>query len=249
MLADALLPIYTVDDMKLDPDVVTAGLAQLMINAQPPIEARVEAGVVQLDAPLDQRVRAALLLNAMRMAVEAPVKGAPAMQRWIAQLDDADGRAADWEPIAQQEVTFDTDLALPTELVLGKLARESDSALVLDWPSCWSHGLTPQITSLPWYRGLPADRVVKQVVAPYVLEVRDVGFRTWWVGSTDEYESMSVIAVVTSSLDERETRARMAAAAGIAPADVPAMVVPGTQRWVVQLPRYVVRELLTVLQP
>src|SRR5690606_32775718 len=124
--------------------------------------------------------------------------------------------AAEWAPVPAADVRMRFDQPMAIEMILGRLARESDAALVTHWSSAWSHGLTPGETSLPWLEGRQAPRVVQEVIEPYALEVFAAGERLWWLGTREAYDRMAIAAVLDASDGPiEETLARVAAAAGV----------------------------------
>lgn len=251
-LGEALVSIYDVRDLEIAEATLLAGVQRLLGPVAEGASIAVEGGVLQFEADTRSRCRVALLLEAMRMAKGLPSRGdGQAIAKWVARFSEgaAGARAADWSPLPDRPVGMNEDFALPVEMILGRLARESDAALAVDWPDCWSHGLTATSSGLPWYRDRQAHQVVEQLLGPYVLVVRDTGAGVWWAGTEERYDAMRIVGILRSSADTEVTRARIAAAAGQSPEQVPAMRVPDSDQWLVYLPRYVVRELPEVLEP
>jgi hypothetical protein len=247
-LGEALVSAFTVDDLAEIADLPAR--VRLLLGPVPEgTKIGLAGNALEVEADRATRLRIAVLLHGLRRALEIP-SDQKALDRWLALPAEgaAAQRAADWAPLPDAPVGFNSDFAMPVEMILGRLARETDSALAMDWPACWSHGLTATSQALPWYRNRQIHQVVAQLLEPYVLTARDSGGGVWWVGTAERYQQMRIAGIVDTALDEASARQRIAAAAGQSPDQVPAMRLPGGRRWLVYLPRYVVRELPSILE-
>lgn len=218
----------------------------------------INAGNVVIDGPRNAKLLAALLLDSIRTAREMPTKlDATKTSRWIRVLasdksenngqDENDARQADWAPITDHEVGFREDQEYGTDLVLGDLAADLGAGLVIDWTSCWSHGLTPEAKSLPWFDGKKTHQVVEQVLSPYALKAFAPGENIVWVGTQEAYEKMPLFAVLHTRLSPEATVQRIAKAMDVPETETPAWIDPVSNKLVVFLPRYVIRELPATL--
>ncbi|XZE54288.1 hypothetical protein SH139x_000245 [Planctomycetaceae bacterium SH139] len=246
-LANAMQQAFTIDDLQSDPLQMAADMKLLLGPTAAAAKVSVESGVLQVEGPPQVRARAALLLAAWRRArgLDLPL-GAGAVDRWIAVYDESLGpqnRFADWQPLPETPTGLNLDNPYSIEMILGALAHESGAALVVDWQAAWSHGLTPGATALPWTRGTKAFQVAQQVLAPYVLTALDAGQGVWWLGTEEVYEAMPIVGVFSSQQAVDETRAKIAAAAGMVATEVPAVHDSQSGKWIVFLPRYILREL------
>lgn len=215
------------------------------------------AGGWSITGPVEAKIRAALIMEGLRIARGMPPRlPAERTSRWL--FGDAGKRpesGVDWQPIPEVPVSLDFDRPRAIEMIVGELAREQDAAAVVDWDSAWSHGLTPEASMLPWLRGRTAPQVLEETLAPFGLEAFAAGQGVWWVGTRDAYEQAEVVAVLATSLGANAPQARrdqlllrVALAAGQqSPRDVAATIDEVSGKLIVRLPRYVVRELPAVL--
>lgn len=208
----------------------------------------VQAGVATLESTQEIRLRAALLLDAIRsargLAGRLDSSGAG---RWIRTLADGvggnDRNRADWGPIADHEVGFSEDQEYGIDLVLGDLAADAGAGLVIDWKSCWSHGLTPEAKALPWFDGKKTHQVIEQVLRPYALQAFAPAQGVIWIGAQEDYEKTPLFGILQTSLSPEESIQRIALAIEQPIDQTAAWFDPVSKKIVVFLPRYVIREL------
>lgn len=219
------------------------------------VDADPQRDVWTVEGPAEARLHGALVIEALRMARQLPARiPRERTARWLfAVMGGEEGASpvseVDWAPIANEPVKTNFDQPRAVEMILGDLAREQDAAAVVDWPSAWSHGLTPEATALPWLRNRRAPQVVDETLEPYGLEAFVAGQGVWWVGTRDAYERMELVAVLPiENLTAAEALQRVAVASGEeTPEQLPAYVDDVSGRLVVRLPRYVIRQLPAVL--
>lgn len=197
--------------------------------------------------------KAALALEAFRIASGLGSRlDRNRCHRWIRTLTDGvsgnNAREADWLPIPEQQVGINEDREYGLEMVLGDVAADAGAALVLDWASCWTHGLTPEATALPWYAGKKTHEIFEQVLRPYALLAFDIGTNVYWVGSQEDYEKMSLWSVLEASSSNEQALQRIALAVGKPLEEIAVWKNAKTGKLVVYLPRFVIRQLPDVLR-
>lgn len=225
------------------------------VDAQVKVEVDPQRNAWKIEGPSAARVRGALVIEALRMARQLPARiPRERTARWLCAVMGGEGGASpvsevDWRPVADEAVNVNFDQPRAVEMILGELAREQDAAAVVDWPSAWSHGLTPEATALPWLRNRRAPQVVGEMLEPYGLEAFVAGQGVWWVGTREAYERMELVAVLPiENLTAAEALQRVAVASSEeSPENVAAYVDEVSGRLIVRLPRYLVRQLPAVL--
>lgn len=201
-----------------------------------------------IEGPLAAKVRAGLLLEALRIARNLPTSlPRPFTARWIVdttQVAENTFNQVDWSPIPNTPVRRVFHQPAAVELILGELARESNAVLITHWSSAWSHGLTPETMSLPWLKDRTAPQVSAEMLDPFVLSVYQAGEGVWWLGAPEVYDQLDTVAILAIRPETRETILTQLANALALPQDqLPAILDEATSKLIVRLPRYVVRQL------
>jgi hypothetical protein len=201
-----------------------------------------------IEGPLAARVRAGLLLEALRIARDLPTSlPRPFTARWIVdttQVAENTFNQVDWTPIPNTPVRRVFHQPAAIELILGELARESNALLITHWSSAWSHGLTPETMSLPWLKDRTAPQVSAEMLDPFVLSVYQAGEGVWWLGAPEVYDQLDTVAILAIRPETRETiLAQLANALALPQDQLPAILDEASSKLIVRLPRYVVRQL------
>jgi DNA-directed RNA polymerase subunit RPC12/RpoP len=245
----ALSAAFALNDFGDQPPFTDSDLLRL-IEGDQDTQITLSGAQAEVAGPLAIRLRAALAFEAVRKARNLPVKLAPdRLANWVrvADISDTLGGGFDWSPIPDHDVGIDADQAYAVEMIVGDLARDANAALVMDWESSWSHGFTPEATSLPWFQGRKSHAVIQQVLDPFGLTCYAVGDDVWWVGTREAYEQMRLVGVLESDYPADQTLLRIAGAVGSQPDQIAAVIDPASGKAIVYLPRFVLRKLPKLL--
>ncbi|WP_417740172.1 hypothetical protein [Rosistilla oblonga] len=211
-IAKALEPAFLVADLQ-DPEQIIPLATQLAHLAQDPAELRFDAasGRVEVTGSPQAMWRTALALDALRISRNLPPK-LPAAQtsRWL-----VDGNPTDLPRPDPGAIVLEGDLPRPIEHWLTQVAQPQKARVLIDWPSAWQYGLTPEYTVLPWTSHDSLASLEQELLEPFGLTIRDLGDGNWIV--TTEYAlAMSPRTVVFSPPIPAETQflERLAAGAG-----------------------------------
>jgi hypothetical protein len=243
---------FTLDDLGGSLPVSEQEFLRLLGNPEG-ITIVMQANSLTMDGPKDIRLRAAVLLDCFRKARQLPTQLDPKrLARWIVDTTNPQNpRTADqveWAPIPDHEVGINADQAYGIDVMLGDLAKDAGAALVIDWKACWTHGFTPQESSLPWFQGKKSHQVVEQLLRPFGLVASAPGDGIWFVTTPEGYEQTSMFAVLETDFDSEETMQSVAAAIGKSVESTPALVDPVSGHLIAIMPRYVLKRLPDLLR-
>jgi hypothetical protein len=192
-----------------------------------------------------RRWQVTLALEAIRRGRGLPPTiDTPSIQRWL--IDSGLPSPA----LSDEPVRLPTHPMAANELI-GRLVG-SETSVVLDWPACWEHGLTPNEVLLPWQASLTPQQIVEETLAPYALKLVARGVDLWAVTTAEAFALEPQWATVPI-VDDREEPLVKRLNEALAAA-------PATGRWVVAtdsvgkqlvacLPRYLAAQLSSLASP
>lgn len=242
--AQFLAPAFSVTDITDDADALAAQLSKWFGDGPLKLKANPLRGELAVEGPPDQRFAVALALEAARgMTNATPRLPRRFTDRWLQPTPTPEAEAR-----PQAAVLRSPDRATAIPMLLRHLATAADSVAVIDWPSCWTHGLTPTATALPLFLSQDPYEEAERLLSPYALEIVRCSDSVWWITTAEAFDSgvvyISAEVPVGMTVDEFISQLRSFAASD---ENVQYLVLPQVaDRVVVRLPRYLARQLTAV---
>ncbi|WP_145343138.1 hypothetical protein [Rosistilla ulvae] len=221
-----------------EPTPVIALATQLAHLPDDPAELAVDPASdrVQVTGSPQAAWRVALALDALRISRDLPPK-LPASHsgRWL-----VDGRPEELPRPDPGPIVLEGDLPRTVEHWLSQVAQTQNARVLIDWPSAWQYGLTPEFTLLPWPNHDSLASLEQELLAPFGLTIRDLGDGNWLVTSLHAL-AMSARTVVFSPPIPAETQflERLTAGAGHeTPETFPGVIDPVSQRLITRVSQF-----------
>ncbi len=194
------------------------------------------------DQRYDQQL-AALAVEAMRRMRGVPGKIDNAvLQRWAQAASDPQ---LDWPLVSGGQAGKPLLSPLTMAGFLRRMARQNDATCFINWDDANRRGMAPQQLVMP-FMGAKAGEVLKFTLQPFELQVRRVDRTHWWVGTEATYDRFPVI-VWTDSLGKKQDRFVKRINQIDGGDDVKLSIDADTQKALLLLPRYIVRQMPKLL--
>jgi hypothetical protein len=153
-----------------------------------------------------------------------------------------------WPLLVGGESGSQLDTSITLAGILRQTSRLNQAECVVNWDDVLLRRLTPGQLVLPFAKQ-PAGQMLASTLAPMALQTRVADDGHWWVGTAATYDRMPVFVVGDECGPRRdEILARIGSVA--AAADVPLLIEhdPVSDRYLSLMPRFIYRQLPTVLQ-
>ena len=153
----------------------------------------------------------------------------------------------DWPLVEGGDAGPQYDAPVTMAGLLRRTARLNKATCFVNWYDANRRRMSPAQLTMP-FTSLPAGTVIAKELQPFALQARQVDTKHWWVGSQANYDRFPMV-VWTEPLGAQQVilAKRLKAAVTATNADVFSMAVdPETDRALLLLPRYLVRQLPTI---
>ena len=165
----------------------------------------------------------------------------PRLQRWA---HSAESHAAGWPLVTAGDAIAQVDAPITFAGFLRRMARRNQAACVVNWYDANRRAAAPEHLVFP-HSLADAASTLNQTLSPLDLQVRQVDDQHWWVGTEATYDRLPVV-VWTAPLGEtrdRFTQSINGIMQGASPDVFRITFDPESDRALLLLPRYIVRQL------
>ena len=180
-----------------------------------------------------------------RMRAIAPQMEEMRFTRWARELNDSQ---AEWTVLSGGDFGPQLDAPMSVAGLMRRTAKRNQAVCVFNWQDAVRRGAPPEHLLLPHNEG-DAGSTLRSTLSPLGLQVRQVDSKHWWVGTEATYDRLPIF-VWTPPLGQ--TRAdflqRMnKVMAGSAPLQERLAIDDMSDRALMLLPRFIVRQLPTII--
>lgn len=198
----------------------------------------------------------ALITESLRRARNLPVKlGTATIGHWTVVTECLTGAPIKgdypehWPVVDGGESGPQLDTAITLAGFLRHTARLNESTCIVNWQDAKDRRLSPGQLVMP-FAGDPAGTMLRKTLRPLGLNARQASTGLWWVGTDATYDRMPLLVIGDTLGPKREdilNRLREAAMK----ADTVALLQhdPVSDRYLSLMPRFLYRQLPTVLRP
>ncbi|QDV67215.1 hypothetical protein Poly24_09080 [Rosistilla carotiformis] len=245
-IASFIEPALLVTDLQ-DPETILPMATQLANLPDDPVELTLDpaTSIVQVTGSPQAAWRVGLAFDALRISRNLPPK-LPATQtsRWL-----VDGTPLDLPRPEPGAVVLEGDLPRPVEHWLAQVAAARNARVLIDWPSAWQYGMTPEYTVLPWPTHETLTSLEQELLSPFGLTIRDLGDGNWLVTSLYALALSSRTVVFSPAVPaEANLLERIAVAAGYESAETFAGVIdPVSRRLITRAPQFLQTQIAAEL--
>ena len=180
-----------------------------------------------------------------RMREVAPKVEDARFRRWAREVNDTD---AEWAVLSDGEFGPQLDAPISIAGLLRRTAKLNQATCVFNWQDTVRRGAPPERLLLP-HKQENAGSTLGGTLLPLGLQVRQVDLKHWWVGTKATYDRLPVF-VWTPPLGQAraEFMERMdKVMAGSSPLQYRLAIDETSDRALMLLPRFIVRQLPTVI--
>jgi len=165
--------------------------------------------------------------------------------RWAREIN---GTQAEWAVLSDGECGPQLDAPISVAGLLRRTAKLNQATCVFNWLDAVRRGVRPEHLLLP-HKEENAGSTLGNTLAPLGLQVRQVDLKHWWVGTEATYDRLPIF-VWTPALGE--TRAGFLeqmnkVMAGSSPRQFRLAIDDTSDRALMLLPRFIVRQLPTII--
>ncbi len=248
---DALRTRMTLDDFGDTRDTAVAVLTEFLGEPNNNNDDNNDDNNNDDDAPVhwgDERTDwqlAALAVETLRR-----IRGLPATmpdERYLRWAGPA-GDLASWQPLTGGDPGDPLETSVTMSQLLRQTARRNGATCVINWTDALRRRMAANRTVMPHPDSDAAD-LIAETLDPLGLQVREVSEDAWWLGTEATYDRLPVV-VWTEPLGERRERVeqRLATLMGAPGSDTYRYAHdPATDRALLLLPRFIVRQFPTIL--
>lgn len=149
-----------------------------------------------------------------------------------------------WKVVEGGDAGPQHDTAVTVAQLLRQVARRNGATLLINWDDALRRQLTPETLVLP-YAGDDAGSMLRRVLEPYQLQVREVAPGYWWMGTEATYDRLPVVVWTEALGDQRDGfLRRLGTVMGDAGSNVYRVSYDAdSDRVLLLIPRYILRQL------
>lgn len=163
--------------------------------------------------------------------------------------DPSKGLDEQWPLVEGGQSGPQLDTAITLAGLLRQTSQVNQVTCVVNWDDARQRRLTPGQLVLP-YADQPAGQMLAQTLAPMGLQARVADEKHWWVGTAATYDRMPLLVIGDELGPQREEiLARIREAAARADTLIFIEHDPVSDRYISMMPRFLYRQLPTILRP
>ncbi|TWU44087.1 hypothetical protein Q31b_16220 [Novipirellula aureliae] len=244
LFADRFKAVTTLDDFGDDAGEVISLLNQFMSTAENDSDDQLD----QLKTPATRTEQQLLMLavdTMRRLRGIGPKIEEKSFSRWAYFVTSP---KADWPVLSDGDLGPPLYAPVTIAGLLRRVSRQNKATCVVNWFDANRRRLSPEQLMMPYAKD-NAGEVFRRLLDPFEVQVRVVDEKHWWVGTDASYDRLSTL-VWTEPLGEgRDKRlARIKATMAGATADTFRILYdPKSDRAMMMLPRFVVRQMPKIL--
>ena len=161
--------------------------------------------------------------------------------RWARAVTDAD---VEWAVLTGGEAGPQVDAPITVAGFLRRMARLNQATCVLNWQDAVRRGASPERLILPHTKD-DAGSTLENALAPLGLQVRQVDLNHWWIGTEATYDRLPILVWTAPLGDSRAAFVERInkIMAGASPQNYRLAIDDASDRALMLLPRFIVRQL------
>ena len=169
-----------------------------------------------------------------------------AFSRWAMPV----ASVSPWRPIQGGDPGPALESSVSAAQLLRQTARRNQATCIVNWTDALRRKMSPDQRVMP-YAGVDAATMLAEVLDPLALQLREVSPGYWWLGTEATYDRLPLL-VWTEPLGEQRERVmrQLERAIGLVGGEAfPVAHDEASDRALILLPRFVVRQLPDILKP
>lgn len=180
-----------------------------------------------------------------RMRGIAPQMEETRLRRWARGINDSE---AEWTVLSGGDFGPQLDAPMSVAGLMRRTAKRNQATCVFNWQDAVRRGAPPEHLLLP-HKEKDAGSTLRNTLAPLGLEVRQVDSKHWWVGTEATYDRLPIF-VWTPPLGQARAdfvKRMNKVMAGSSPLQYRLAIDDTSDRALMLLPRFIVRQLPTII--
>ena len=180
-----------------------------------------------------------------RMRGIAPQMEELRFRRWAREINDSQ---AEWTVLSGGDFGPQLDAPMSVAGLMRRTAKRNRATCVFNWQDAVRRGAPPEHLLLPHNEG-DAGNTLRNTLSPLGLEVRQVDSKHWWVGTEATYDRLPIfvwtppLGQARADFVERMNKVM----AGSSPLQYRLAIDDTSDRALMLLPRFIVRQLPTII--